>query len=151
MTEASTDPRALLERLLPAVNDHDLEGLVACFDEDYVNVNPAHPERGFRGGEQVRRNWSQIFAGVPDVRARVLRSAADGDTLWTEWEMTGARNDGAVFDMRGVFIFGVEAGRAKWARMFVEPVEQSSGDADALVARVAGDSAAPTHAAAAKS
>ncbi len=151
MTEASTDPRSLLERLLPAVNDHDLDGLVACFDEDYVNVNPAHPERGFRGSQQVRRNWSQIFARVPDVRARVLRSAVDGGTLWSEWEMTGARNDGAVFDMRGVFIFGVEAGRATWARMFVEPVEQSSGDADALVARVAGDSAASTHASAARS
>lgn len=70
MAEASTDPRSLLEHLLPAVNDHDLDGLVACFDEDYVNVNPAHPERGFRGSEQVRRNWSQIFARVPDVRAR---------------------------------------------------------------------------------
>lgn len=81
----------------------------------------------------------------------MLRSAVDGGTLWSEWEMTGVRNDGVVFDMRGVFIFGVEAGRAQWARMFVEPVEQSGGDADALVARVAGDPGASTPASAARS
>ncbi len=144
MTADGSDPRDWLKRLLRAVNDHDLEGVVACFDENYVNVNPAHPQRGFRGNEQVRRNWSQIFAGVPDVRARVLRSAVDGDTLWTEWEMTGARNDGAVFDMRGVFIFGIEDGRATWARMFVEPLEETSGDANALIARVAGNSTTST-------
>ncbi len=145
MTGAAKDPRFLLERLLAAVNGHDLDGLVACFDEDYVNVNPAHPQRGFRGSEQVRRNWSQIFAGVPDVQARVLRSAVDGATLWSEWEMSGARNDGAAFDMRGVFIFGVADGRAKWARMFLEPVEETSGDANALLARIAGDSTVSSH------
>lgn len=138
MTTAGEDPRALLDRLVPAVNDHDLDGVVACFHEDYINENPAHPQRGFRGNEQVRRNWTQIFGGVPDVRARVLRSAVDGDCLWTEWEMSGTRRDGGEFDMRGVFIFGVAEGRARWARMFLEPVERASGDADALVTRVAG-------------
>lgn len=144
MTAAGEDPRALLERLVPAVNDHDLDGLVACFHEDYVNENPAHPQRGFRGNEQVRRNWTQIFGGVPDVRARVLRSAVDGDSLWSEWEMSGTRSDGGGFDMRGVFIFGVAEGRARWARMFLEPVEQTSGDADALIADIAGDRSAHT-------
>jgi ketosteroid isomerase-like protein len=138
MTAAGTNPRALLDRLVPAVNDHDVEGLVACFHEDYVNENPAHPQRGFRGNQQVRRNWTQIFGEVPDVRARVLRSAVDGDSLWTEWEMSGTRRDGGDFDMRGVFIFGVADGRARWARMFLEPVEQTSGDADAMVRRVTG-------------
>ncbi|MGI8694278.1 MAG: nuclear transport factor 2 family protein [Geodermatophilaceae bacterium] len=151
MTGAAKDPRLLLKRLLAAVNGHDLDGLVACFDDDYVNVNPAHPQRGFRGREQVRRNWSQIFAGVPDVHARVLRSAVDGVTLWSEWEMTGARNDGAAFEMRGVFIFGVADGQAKWARMFLEPVEETSGDANALLARVAGDSTVSSHASAVRS
>jgi len=151
MTGAAKDPNLLVERLLAAVNGHDLVGLVACFDEDYVNVNPAHPQRGFRGSEQVRRNWSQIFAVVPDVHARVLRSAVDGDTLWSEWEMTGARNDGAAFEMRGVFIFGVADGRAKWTRMFLEPVEESRGDANALLARVAGDSTVSSHASAVRS
>jgi ketosteroid isomerase-like protein len=138
MTAAKTDPTALLDRLVPAVNDHDLERLVDCFHPDYVNENPARPQRGFRGRDQVRRNWTQIFGAVPDIRASVLRSAVDGDSLWTEWEMSGTRSDGGRFDMRGVFIFGVADGRAKWARMFLEPVEETSGDADAAVSSVTG-------------
>lgn len=136
MTTPGTNPRLLLDRLVSAVNDHDIDELVGCFHDDYVNVNPAHPQRGFRGSEQVRRNWTQIFGTVPDVRARVVGSAVDGDNLWTEWEMTGTRADGAGFDMRGVFIFGVEGGRARSARMFLEPVEQDSGNVDELVGQV---------------
>src|ERR671917_1012629 len=82
---------AVVGRLLAAVNGHDLDTLVACFAEDYLNETPAHPQRGFRGSEQVRRNWSQIFASVPDITAQVTRSSIDGDTTWTEWEMSGTR------------------------------------------------------------
>lgn len=139
---APGDPRTLLERLLPAVNDHDLDALAACFAADFVNITPSHPHRGFRGGDQVRRNWSHIFAEVPDVQARVLRTAVQGDALWSEWEMSGVRADGGAFEMRGVFIFGVVDGQATWVRMFLEPVEQTSGDADAAVRRSAGDTSA---------
>jgi ketosteroid isomerase-like protein len=139
MTRTGDGPLALLERLLPAVNDHNLEALVSCFVDDYVNENPVHPRRDFRGKEQVRRNWGQIFGGVPNVHARVLRSATEGDTLWTEWEMWGTRQDGGAFEMRGVFIFSVEQGMARWARMFLEPVEHTSGEADAAVRQVVGD------------
>jgi hypothetical protein len=69
----------------------------------------------------------------------VLRYATQGDTLWTEWDMWGTRRDGGAFQMRGVFIFGVEQGMAKWARMFLEPVEEISGDTDTAVSQVAGD------------
>jgi ketosteroid isomerase-like protein len=142
---ADRDPGSLVVRLVSAVNRHDVDGLVACFHEDYVNENPAHPDRGFRGKEQVRRNWTAIFGGVPDVHAEILRSAVDGDTVWSEWKMSGTRIDGNVFDMRGVFIFGVRDGRAGWARMFLEPVDVTSGDADALIATVAGSaSGVPT-------
>lgn len=138
MTAAGGDPRAWLNRLVAAVDDHDLDRLVGCFHEDYVNENPAHPGAGFRGNAQVRRNWTQIFGAVPDIRARTLRTAVDDAVLWTEWEMSGTRRDGGVYHMRGVFIFGIEDGRARWARMFLEPVEQASGDADAVVRRLTG-------------
>lgn len=50
-------PAETIERLLQATNGRDLDALVACFAEDYVNDTPAHPARGFRGSAQVRRNW----------------------------------------------------------------------------------------------
>jgi ketosteroid isomerase-like protein len=138
MTRSDEGPRALLERLLPAVNDHDLDALVSCFSEDYVNETPAHPLRGFGGRDQVRKNWAQIFAGVPDVHAEVPRAAADGDTLWTEWDMSGSRTDGGAFHMRGVVIFGVTDDRATSARFYLEPVEHATGDVDAATVRLVG-------------
>ena len=53
----------------------------------------------FRGNEQVRKNWTQIFAGVPDIRIDTLRTAAAGDEAWVEWEMKGTRRDGAAHDV----------------------------------------------------
>jgi ketosteroid isomerase-like protein len=127
------DPRAMIDGLLSATNDHDLEALVACFSEDYVNETPAHPARSFRGREQVRRNWEQIFSFVPDLRAEVQRTAVDGDTGWSEWEMTGTRRDGTAHCMRGTVIFGVRDGIAHWARFYLEPVDAGAGTVDDAV------------------
>src|SRR3954453_20699622 len=105
-----------LARLERATNAHDVNGVVACFAADYRNETPVHPERGFTGREQVRANWTQIFAAIPDVRADVLRYAVDGDTVWSEREHRGSRADGTAHVMRGVVILGVAEGCAKWAR-----------------------------------
>lgn len=143
MDRPKQGPTAVLQRLLVAVNAHDLDGLVACFADDYVNETPAHPKRGFRGGAQVRTNWTQIFAGVPDLRARVPRSAVDGGTLWTEWDISGTRTDGTAFLMRGVVIFSVTDHAITSARFYLEPVEETSGDVDAHTRRVVGNATNP--------
>ena len=141
MDRPGGDPAAVVERLVASVNAHDLEAMVGCFAEDYVNVTPAHPQRGFGGSQQVRRNWSQLFAGVPDLRAEVLGTAVDGDRVWAEWDISGTRGDGAAFLMRGVSIFGVADGRLAWVRFYLEPVEETSGDVDANTRRVVGTTA----------
>ncbi len=129
--------RGVVDRLVAAVNAHDLEALVSCFAEDYVNETPVHPLRGFTGNEQVRTNWTQIFGSVPDIRAEVLRTAEDGDLVWTEWEMSGTRaDDGGPFLMRGVVIFGVRGDVVSSARFYLEPAEQVSGDVNAHTRRV---------------
>jgi len=63
----------MVERLRVASNEHNLPALVGCFAADYRNETPAHPERGFTGRDQVRRNWEQIFA-IADFRADVLQA-----------------------------------------------------------------------------
>jgi ketosteroid isomerase-like protein len=133
MDAADMDP--MLERLSRATNDHDLEALAHCFASDYRNETPAHPARGFVGRSQVRKNWEQIFANVPDITAEVVRSSVDGDTVWSEWEMHGTRRDGTEHRMRGVVIFGVDGGRASWARFYLEPVEAGGGDVNDAVRR----------------
>jgi ketosteroid isomerase-like protein len=127
--------QALMNRLCVATNAHDLEGVVGCFTADYRNETPIHPARGFVGRDQVRRNWQQIFAFVPDIAATVLASSVDGDTIWTEWEHTGTRADGSSHAMRGVVIFGVRDGLASSARFYLEPVDADDANADTAVAR----------------
>src|SRR6478672_136974 len=126
------------ERLRDATNGHDLDALVDCFTEDYRNDTPAHPGRSFEGRAQVRSNWEQIFAAVPDISASVLSSVVDGDVVWSEWEMRGTRRDGATHLMRGVIVFGVRDERAAWARFFLEPVDPGGDDASAAVRQIVG-------------
>jgi len=141
MDRVGQGPAGVVERLLAAINAHDLEAMVACFADDYLNEWPAHPQRGFQGSAQVRTNWSQIFAGVPNLQARLPRMTVDGDTVWTEWDLAGTRRDGGPFLMRGVSIFGVREGRLAWVRFYLEPVEETSGDVDAHTRRVVGTTA----------
>jgi ketosteroid isomerase-like protein len=126
---------ALLERLAGAVNSHDLETLAGCFSPDYRNESPAHPAQGFTGRDQVRHNWEQIFTFVPDITARVLRSCADGEVVWSEWEMTGTRRDNSVHQMAGVIVFGIRDGQFSWARFYLEPVQAAGGDVNEAVRR----------------
>ena len=112
----------LVERLNAAMNAHDLDAFVALFAPDYDSRQPAHPDRAFTGSEQVRANWSEIFAGVPDFRSELIGAAADGDTVWSEW-----RWDGTGLEMAGVIVFSVRDGLIAWARLYVEPVEHGEG------------------------
>jgi ketosteroid isomerase-like protein len=126
---------ALLDRLAAAVNSRDLDALAGCFAPGYRNETPAHPAQGFTGRGQVRRNWEQIFTFVPDITARVLRSCADGDIVWSEWAMTGTRRDGSVHQMAGVIVFGVGDGCFTWARFYLEPVQGDGADVNEAVRR----------------
>lgn len=129
------DTLAVVNRLLSATNEHDIDALVECFSDEYVNSTPAHPQRGFQGREQVRSNWTSIFAGIPDLNARVVASVVEGGTAWTEWEMSGTRRDATPHVMAGVIIFGVRGDHITSARFYLEPVEQTSGDVGSAVRR----------------
>ncbi|MCY0906066.1 nuclear transport factor 2 family protein [Arthrobacter sp. H14-L1] len=130
----NTGAHPYLLALQEATNAHDLDALVACFNPAYRNRTPAHPSRDFQGREQVRANWQQIFAFVPDVRSTVLSWVANGEEIWSEWEMSGTRRDGTQHLIRGVIIFGLQDGQAMSARFYLEPVDADHGvNADAAV------------------
>jgi hypothetical protein len=124
------------ERIAAAMNAHDIDALVGCFADDYDSVQPAHPDRAFRGRDQVRANWSAIFAGVADFRAELVRADTVDDVEWSEW-----RWQGSGLDMAGVIVLGVRDGRVAWARLYVEPVEQAGAGIEAAVRDMAGDDA----------
>lgn len=127
MSTGSTDRHELVERLHAAINRHDLDAFVERFDPAYRSETPAHPTRAFTGREQVRRNWSALFESVPDLRADLLRTAVDGETVWTEWRMYGTQTDDIDHDDRGVIVMGIPEDRIEWGRIYLEPV-RTDGD-----------------------
>ncbi len=121
-------------RLVEAVNAHDLDAMIDCFAPDYVNETPLHPERNFRGRDQVRRNWSHIFRAVPNIQIDPQRCTVDAEgSVWVEWDFAGTFVDGSPHRMRGVSIFGVEQDRFAWVRFYLEPVQAAGVTAEAAV------------------
>jgi ketosteroid isomerase-like protein len=138
MTADPASTREVLERLLRAMNDHDLDAFLACIHPEYQSEQPAHPERGFDGRDQVEKNWAAMFAGIPDFHADLLETAVEDDTAWSEWRWTGSRADGSPVDVRGVTLFRIENGLITSGRLYMEEVEQAGEDIDATVGRLAG-------------
>jgi hypothetical protein len=134
----SADARAFFQRLVAAQNAHDIDAFVSCFAMDYSSEQPTHPDRAFVGSDQVRRNWTAMFAGVPDFRAELLDSATQGSTAWGEFEWHGTKADGSPLHARGVIIGTVQDGRLAAARLYMEDVEEAGRGIEAAVKGLTG-------------
>jgi ketosteroid isomerase-like protein len=119
----SSDPISVIEQTFEAANRHDLEAFLEYFHPDYQSEAPLHPSQAFRGREIVRKNWSGIFANIPDIQVEMLRCVSEGETTWAEVHFFGRIKEGNGFDLRGVIIHGVEANQITWARLYMEPAE----------------------------
>ncbi len=137
-------PQAVLERLGQAQNAHDLEAMLACFEDGYRSEQPVHPDRAFSGREQVRKNWSGLFSAIRDFHSELIRSATAAGTVWAELHWTGTKADGSRLDDVGVMILGVDDGLITWARLYMEEVETAGAGIDAVVRRMAGREADPS-------
>ena len=127
-------PEGPVRRMLAAANRHDLEAMVSEFAEDYRNTTPVHPARSFTGSAQVRKNWTALFAGLPDLTLTV-HDAATGPNgkLWMEWSNRGTRPDGSVQSAAGVAIFTLRNDKIAAAQFYLEPVDHDSGDVNEAV------------------
>ncbi len=123
----------VIERMHEALNQHDLEAFLGCFDQNYRSEQPIHPNRGFGGKEQVRKNWSSIFESFPDFKAELIRYTLDDETVWSEWHWTATG-----LNMAGVILFGVEEDHFVWGRLYVEPVEEDGENIDEAMQRMTG-------------
>jgi ketosteroid isomerase-like protein len=129
-----SEGRALIERLVSAINRHDLDGIVAVCHPDVRGELPAHPARNYVGDAMMRANWAMIFEAVPDLVAELTRSSVDGELVWTEWCWYGTQADGARFERAGVAIHGLRDGRIEWVRLYMQPVTgQPAGAIDAAM------------------
>jgi ketosteroid isomerase-like protein len=113
---------AMLQRMADAINDHDLPALILLFHPDYASIQPAHPERSFRGRDRVAENWAWVFDNFDDFEAEVVDLAARGDTVWCEWDWKGTSPDGDEIHVRGVMILTVDDGLFQVGRLYMEPL-----------------------------
>lgn len=132
-------PDGPVRRMFSATQRRDLDAMLAEFADDYVNITPNHPARSFTGSAQVRKNWSALFAGIPDMTVTVLDSATGpGGNVWVEWGSGGTRLDGSAVEQAGVAIFSVRGDRIAAVRFYLEPVERDTADVNAAVQAVTG-------------
>ena len=130
-----TDSRVVAERWARALTAHDLEAAVACFAPDYHDEAPARRGEVVQGREKVRENVAALFRQIPDLRVDLLRSVADGDTVWMEWRLHETRADGSPMEFVGVNLFGVQDEQFAWGRIYTELVRDAGG-IDAQIARM---------------
>ena len=128
----------VIDRLLTAMNAHDLEAAAALFDENYRSEQPAHPGRAFVGRAQMHANWKSMFAGIPDFRAEALRSAQEGDTVWSEWIWSGTRTDGLPFEVLGVTLFQIKDDLISAGSLYLEDVEREAVGIEQAVQKLSG-------------
>jgi hypothetical protein len=89
---------------------HDIDAFVACSDEEYESDQPAHPDRAFKGPEQVRQNWSAVFKGVGDFLSELVATPATRESEWSGSRSRGTHADGTVLDIAGDIVCGVPRG-----------------------------------------
>jgi hypothetical protein len=109
----SASSKTVVMQLQKAINEHDLPALIACVSPNYPDA-PAQPNWAFGSPHTVRRNWSTLFAQVPDLQASILRWIVHEDSVWTQWHWYGAESTGVIFDLDGTTLFGVTDGLITW-------------------------------------
>jgi hypothetical protein len=113
--------------------------MAAVFAPDFRSEQPVHPNRAFTGNAQVAKNWTEMFAGVPDMVITCLAEDTGGSRCWSEWEWTGHHTDGSEFAGRGVVLAGLtDDGLIRWQRIYVEPVEPDSPSIEQAVQQLSG-------------
>lgn len=128
----------VIDRLVVALNAHDLDAAVGLIHEDYRSEQPAHPGRAFVGRAQMRANWQAMFAGIPDFHADLCLSVHDGETAWSEWCWSGTRTDGRSFEVRGVTLFEIAGDQIVAGRLYLEDVERDGAGIEQAVETLSG-------------
>ena len=128
----------VIDRLVVAMNAHDLGAVGGFIHKDYRSEQPAHPGRAFTGRAQMLANWEAMLAGIPDFRAEICRSVQDGETTWSEWRWSGTRSDGESFEMRGVTLFEIADDQIVAGRLYMEDVERDVTGIEQVVEALSG-------------
>lgn len=103
-----------LKAILAAFNAHDLDAIMAWFDDDCTMDMPRGPEpwgQRYSGKAAVREGLAGRFRGLPDVHYGEDRHWVRGDMGFSEWLLTGTTPDGRHVRVRGCDHLAFREGR----------------------------------------
>ncbi|WP_109717894.1 nuclear transport factor 2 family protein [Pantoea allii] len=106
-------------------NDHNVAEAARVVADDYRQHNPGLPN----GKAPLVNFFSDFFRKNPQSKARIVRSATDGDLVWLHVHSTNGKNDRgrAVTD-----IFRVKKGKIVEHWDVVQEVPEKSANANTL-------------------
>jgi ketosteroid isomerase-like protein len=109
---------AVLRRIFDGFNAHDLDTIMAEFEDDCVFDSSRGPEAWglrFTGKGDVGRGLARLFESTPDVRFSDEDHFVSKDRGLSEWTVRGTRVDGTRLELRGcdVWTFGPGGGIAR--------------------------------------
>jgi steroid delta-isomerase-like uncharacterized protein len=107
----------VFDRMLAAMNAHDIEGCVACYSDDAELQDPRFPQPE-RGKEIVREGFGYWFGAFPDVEITVQNLFLDPPQVAVEWvfeathkgEYLGVRPSGKRIRVLTAAHFRIEGG-----------------------------------------
>jgi ketosteroid isomerase-like protein len=103
-----SDDTSILRQLLNAYNDHDADGVAACFSDDAVFEAPSGPGpagRMFVGKAAIREVVATRFISSPDVHWEEESHFRSGDRGASSWIVTWTNPDGSGVALRGCDLF----------------------------------------------
>ncbi|MCW2877719.1 MAG: hypothetical protein JWQ95_1819 [Sphaerisporangium sp.] len=74
------------EKLLEALNDHDINRVLECFTPEAVLVTPVGVAEGH---EQIAWYYEHLLSGFADMRIVAWQVLTAGESAHTEWTITG--------------------------------------------------------------
>jgi hypothetical protein len=78
----------VVDRVLVALNAHDLDAFVACYADD-ATIENGRDEVFVRGHDELRARYGPLFEQLPDVRVEALTRTDVGDFVVQEEVVTG--------------------------------------------------------------
>jgi ketosteroid isomerase-like protein len=102
------DDTTILRTMLKAYNDHDADGVAACFTDDAVFEAPSGPGplgALFVGREAIKGVVAARFTNSPDVHWEEETHFRSGDRGASSWTVTWTNPDGSLVALRGCDLF----------------------------------------------
>ena len=116
-----TAEEELIQSYFDAFNSHDIEGVMACFDENPVLVDATGTR--FEGLQEVRRHYETGFALMPDCRCDLRTLTGHSGRAVAESFFHGTRpRFGKVIEAIGAEVVDIVDRRIKEIRDYHRPL-----------------------------